>query len=488
MSPSYNKASRLSIIVAALAILAYFASLQFSFATFLDPDSYYNIAVSRFIKESGFHYQFHWAQLSTLKDSFSDRDLLLHILNIPFLYLCRSDILAGKCAVVFYAALFICVYLYVLRKYLPDFWAAVFLLLPFSSWIFSSYFLELRSVTLANILLISGIYCIINKKFLWVFLISFLYALGHTSFFLLILFALICEALRWLGKEGFSRKNIYAVLAGAVSGCLIHPNFPHNLFNLYLNGILVPLYTFAGIDIGFSGETKALGLLYAVINNLALILALIMSLCAAIFTKKKMSLASRMWLYPSLVCLGLALISMRYWYQANALFFVFFASYARDWLKNKSGKVLIALYLVIVAALFPFSRRQLMRMTAYLTLRNSHYEDVGRWMRKHIPAGKTIYHSYWDDAAYFLCFNPKDNYLNINDPIYMFYRYPRELEIINNLSLGRVGNPAEVISRIFKADYGYVRKQEPLYRQIKEKPGYFKILYEDGEGAVFTIL
>lgn len=488
MSLSYNKASRLSIFLVASAILAYFASLQFSFPAFFDPDSYYNIAVSKFIKELGFHYKFHWAQFSTLKDSFSDRDLLLHILNLPFLYLFGNGILAGKCAIVFYMALFIIVYLYVLRKYLLDFWVAIFLLLPFFSSIFSSYFLELRSATLVNILLVSGIYCLINKKFWGIFLVSFLYALGHTSFFMIILFALICEALRYRASGSFWLRNIYASLAGAISGCLIHPDFPANLFNVYLNSILVPLYTIAGIDIGFSGETKALDIRSAMINNYALILALAISLCLSIFLRKKMSLASRMWFCSSLVYLVLASISMRYWYQANALFFVFFASYIYDWLKNKTGNILIGLYLVIVLAVFPLSLRQLMAFTTYSTVRNSHYENTGRWMQKHIPPAQTIYHSYWDDASYFLYFNPKNNYLNTNDPIYMFYRYPVEFEIMNNLSLGRVGNPKEVISRIFKANYGYLRKQEPLYRQIKESPLSFKIIYEDQEGALFTIL
>jgi hypothetical protein len=120
--------------------------------------------------------------------------------------------------------------------------------------------------------------------------------------------------------------------------------------------------------------------------------------------------------------------------------------------------------------------------------RSSRFEHVGRWMALAIPPGKTIYHSYWSDSPYFLCLNPKDKYIDVLDPIYMIWPYPREYGLLKELSLGKVDKPAAAISKIFKADYGYVHKSEPLYRQVLSSPQYFKIIYEDIEGAVFELI
>jgi hypothetical protein len=109
-------------------------------------------------------------------------------------------------------------------------------------------------------------------------------------------------------------------------------------------------------------------------------------------------------------------------------------------------------------------------------------------MKNNIPEDQTIYHSNWEDSSYFICLNPKNNYINTNDPIYMFYLYPKESALLNSLSMGRAANPHEALASIFKARYGYVRKEEPLFRQVLFDKRHFKILYEDYIGAVFEVL
>ena len=117
---------------------------------------------------------------------------------------------------------------------------------------------------------------------------------------------------------------------------------------------------------------------------------------------------------------------------------------------------------------------------------NSHYELMGNWMAKHIPPEKTIFHSGWSDSPYFICFNPKDYYLVVLDPIYMYHYSPEIYEAYNNLSNGWFENPYDVLNETFKAEYGYVNKGYGLYNQMKENDK-FKILFEDPFGAIFQL-
>jgi hypothetical protein len=489
-----NGSSKFILGLGITCAFLYVVYLQFLSPAFCDPDSYYHIAVSNFIKSYGLHYPFHWVQFSSFKDSFSDKDILFHVFNLPFLFLTDNLVLAGKYAFIFHAGLFIFAYVFILKKYLPDFLAAVFLLFPFSSSTFSAYFLQLRPATPANIFLILGIYFLINKRLAGLFIISLLYALTHISFLMITVVAFACEILRWLIKKDFFAKNIYVTFAGVICGCLIHPDFPRNLFSLYLNGIVVPLYGLTGTDLGFGSEMQAFDTTFTFISNFTVFLGLNVIIWLTFLAKRTLSLATSVWFASTGIYLFLAFFGNRYWYQANVLFFIFFASCLNDWAEDKGWasfmqrlKFPAALYFIISLVFFVPNLKQLKGFMEFSCTRSMHFENAGRWMNKNIPADQTIYHSYWTDSPYFICLNPKDNYINALDPIYMFYRYPRELKLLNELSLGRVDKPYEAIGRIFKAKYGYLNKFEPLYRQINDYPRYFKILYEDNEGIVFAL-
>jgi hypothetical protein len=230
------------------------------------------------------------------------------------------------------------------------------------------------------------------------------------------------------------------------------------------------------------------------IGNSSLFLSLPVVFWAALLAKRKASFDTFLWFACAGVYLFLAIFGNRYWYQANVLFFIFLASFLRDWARGERWakfmqkfKFPIITYLIIVFLSLAPGLKQLNSFLEFFCARGVQLERVGRWMEKNIPPQETVYHSYWSDSPYFICFNPKDNYINVLDPIYMFYRYPREFDLLNELSLGRVDKPYEAIRKIFKARYGYVNKFEPLYRQLKDYPSYFKIIYEGGEGVVFQL-
>lgn len=487
--------SSFALFVVLLAVLSFFVYLQFITPVFYDEDSYYHVAVARFIKDFGPHYKFHWAQFSTFKDAFSDKDFLFHISIIPFLFLSDNIVLAGKYAVIFYNILFFVIYIFILKKYLPGFLVALLLLVFPLSTTFSTYFLCLRSFTLANILTVLGIYCLINKRWLKLFILSLLYSLSHISFFMVIIFAFACEIIRYIVNKEFFRRNIYAALSGIILGCLIHPHNPNNWLSLHLNGVLVPLYTLGGVKLGFGAEFFSLASKWVLINNLPLFISLNIILWSMFLIRPKLSLPTVVWWGCTNIYLLLSFFSNRYWYVTTVLFFIFFASYLKDWIGAREARQLlpkinlsICVYLIFILVFLSAIIKGLREYMDFYIGLNTHYENIANWMRKHIPAGETIYHAYWSDSPYFICLNPKNDYLVVLDPIYMFYSHPQEYLVYKDLEFGRLNNPAEAFKKVFKVEYGYTRDDNMLYRQISGDDKHFRVLYKDNLGIIFKVL
>lgn len=485
--------STLTLIIVFLCVVGYCVYLQFLSPTLYGTDSYYHAAVARFIKDFGPRYHFRWTQFSTFNDFFSDKGFLFHLLVVPFLYLTDNIVLAAKYAVIFYNILFILIYIMILKRYLPNFLVALFLLLPFLSVVFSIYFIYLRPATLMNILIILGIYCLINKKWQYLFFISLAYSFSHLSFFILIIFAFICEIIRYIRSREFFLKNIYAVLVAVLLGFLIHPNNPNNLLNFYLNGILVPFHVLTNRGIMFGSEFYTASVKIIFSTNYGLFLTLNIVVWFSFLSRIRLKLATLVWWACTNVFLVLSFLGNRYWYNVNVLFFIFFASYLNDWIGDRNWRaylkqinIFIAIYLIFTLLFNPF--KDFIQRTDAFIKKNYHYENVARWMNANIPEGETIYHSIWSDSAYFICLNPKNNYLVVLDPIYMIFHNGQAYLAYRDLYEGRISNPFELIRKMFKTSYGYTRKSTLLYPQVINNPDKAKIIYEDNLGVVFKII
>lgn len=478
-----------------LLLMAATIGVQFlSPDSFYDNDSYYHAAVAGFIKDHGLRYDFRWAKFSTFASSFSDKDFLFHLLTVPFLYLVPEPMAAAKCAIAFYGLAFILLLLWLLRRYLP-LPLAVCLLCAF---LFTPscfvYFIVLRPLTLANILMLTGIWCLIYKKWRWLAVISALFALTHLSFFLLIFFAIGAEIVRYAREKEFYGKNILAASGGALLGCLLHPNFPHNLGALYLNGILVPWYSFKYANLDLGQELFPLTTRQLLLDNLPFFIAANIMIWLCIFRRSKISLATTIW-WGCLNCyLFLGLIGRRYWYPLNSLFVVFFASYLSDWqaeedrLQRPAVQAAFAIGTLLVCVLmFPHLQRVYHVRASVEQRRGSHYRRVGEWMKTHIPAGATIYHSSWDESPLFIFYDPTHSYLVVLDPVYMYAYDPQLYRKYLALKQGKMSKPCEIVARDFGLRYLYTRKDVGLYQQLLREEGDFQVRYEDGMGILVEL-
>jgi hypothetical protein len=257
----------------------------------------------------------------------------------------------------------------------------------------------------------------------------------------------------------------------------------------------VPLYTITRLKLDFGAEFNPVPSNIAFLNNFTVFFILNFVLWVSFFVKKRWGLSTLVWLAASNIYLGLSFFGNRYWYQTNVLFCVFFASYLKDLIDGVEVKRLAAkaslfilVYLAASAILFPINLGRVKEQIHFYTVHGLNYKRAGEWMKANVPAGETIYHSSWSDSPYFICFNPKNNYLTVLDPIYMFYGYPKVFKTHQDLIWGRVEKPYEPLRDVFKVNYGYTRREAPLYFQISQDKNHFKIVYEDNTGIIFKLI
>ena len=97
---SSEKISYLCLALAFGFVVWYFIALEWINPYLNEYDPYYHVAATKFLKEKGPNYDFRWAQFTTFKTSFADKEYLLHVLTLPFLYVTDNLIQAGKYAIV----------------------------------------------------------------------------------------------------------------------------------------------------------------------------------------------------------------------------------------------------------------------------------------------------------------------------------------------------------------------------------------------------
>ena len=74
------------------------------------------------------------------------------------------------------------------------------------------------------------------------------------------------------------------------------------------------------------------------------------------------------------------------------------------------------------------------------------------------------------------------------DPIYMYYPFPDQYKIYQDIREGRLARPDLALTRVFNTRYGYVRVNTGLAGQIIKDREHFKILYANRWGFIFRVL
>ena len=495
-----------------LGCLILFSVLQFSFSGYLGHDAYYHAKTAELIAEQGGLLEsFPWLQYTILRDQFVEHHLLLHVILIPFVTL-LPPILGGKIFTVLTATLMAMTFYWLLRKLsvkVPWFWS---LLLLFSSSAFIFRLNLLRAQNLALIFLFLGVYALVKRKKIALFIISFLYVWLFDGFIFLGLVALIYSLTDiiyyYRENKGQRLKKILVSLiplaifvAGVIASTLLNPYFPHNVRHLYFHLYQVAMHnSFSDLPVG--GEWGSASLADLAKSSLFILIFYIASISLMItqIVKKGIGRLRRLdyFLLATATCfLILTLVAQRI-IEYSTPFIVLAAAgiIGRFWLKyrvdikNIASKLIkaknirqlalisiLAVFLVLYVGFIPIGNIDQMR--DYVKNHTSGYPEAAGWLQDNTPAQSIIYHVDWSDFPFLFYYNTHNYYISGLDPNFML-EYNKNVftkwnKIFKQEELQRMYS---TIKYDFRADYLLVTDKFPQIQEHTKQDPRFKEVYQ----------
>lgn len=488
---------RLVYIISIILVVIVIFQVQFSQPDIIGADGQLHARMSEMILQTGLLRNFPQAHFSWFNFRFSDKDFIYHLLLIPFIF--STGLTLGTKIAAFLLTLLLFYLVLVVSKKNSGYAGAI---LSMSVLLLSAQFMrdmaEARPFVVAIALTVIGIHLVINQKSNILGIICLLYGMTHLSAWIIPVFAVIYEIYIWINEGKYNTKLVFLSWGGYLFSFLLHPNFPNNIWFMYLNGILVPWYALQGgvLELGaefFPLSTKDILIRYPMFIGSAL-----MIFSAFLIFPEKIRKSTVGWAIASLFLGLMALISTRnltHFYPIYTIFIVSFAGdifhkidHTRTVSIDRFLSIFIPLFGIIVLGSAWMTISFLKQMLFDESLYTMHFINMSTVIRSKIPPGSRIFHSNWSDSQYLIGFAPNYEYFVTFDPIYMFTYNKQLYDEYRQISFGNSIDPYIGLTRDFDTYYGYVGKNyfQGLINQIRAD-NRFSILAEDDLGLLFKV-
>jgi len=459
------RAASFAVVAAALITFAGVAWVLAPLPNLFDVDSYFHLAVARKFAQEGLGGGLPWARFSVMAERFGDKELLFHVLLIPFARLDGDT--GGKLAIALLnAAIAAMLARQAVRALGP--WG---LLLPvwllFSAGDYVSRLLRLRPELLSLIELLLAVELASTRRYRVLGLLAVVFPLSHTAFQLLPVLAVA-----WFLADGLRERRwewalpAYVAL-GTVVGLFIHPHFPQNVVVWYAQNVLHARLPLPDAGFEFAHNTFSSALL---LNR-----GWWASLAALWLARRKegpaagepVSTQARYLLVAALV------FGVLYAYLSRfATYFVPFATLALldhlrargerpgAWVRLPGRWRLPSLAFALAAALLSL---QTVTMMGSL-FRLSHAYDAGRHaegraLSAALPPGAAVA-ATWLETEMYVYYAPQARYLNVLDPVFMAARDPGRYALTRAIFEGREPDLPYAVKINLASDYLALSQEE----------------------------
>jgi len=488
--------------------------IQFVSPAIIGNDAYYHIRWSRMLRASLFSRAPHlpaftWLPLTVLRASeFVDQHFLFHVALMPFTL---GDLRIGaKLAAPLFAALgmtslFALLVIYQVRHR----WLWLLPLL-----VGSEQFLYRMSMTrapsLSLVILAAGVYLLLERKFVLLAALAFVFVWLYNMFPLIVAFAVAYAVAAWLAGRRIDLGPLYATAIGTALGLLINPYFPKD-FLLFAHHARMLLADTATIDVGgewYPFETwelltqNGLILLLALAALLALDLPSFLRPAGAGDTRSardegtargSMRSQDRRPLFFLLVAAGLLFMGLRwkrfveYWPPFLVLFAAFtFDAEQTEWPLSLRPRAIAAVLGVMMAAIGVWNVRG-----ARAELRDTDDPNAMRgaaaWLAGHTPAGSIVFNVDWAEFPELFYYDQHNVYVSGLDPRYLYDAQPDLWKVYDSITDGTEKHAAPLIRQRFGAEYVVARSDSTDFLNAAKASGDFDTVYSDDHAAVLHV-
>lgn len=196
-------------------------------ARLFDADAYLHLALARTIAAHGLVDHLEWARFSTLGHDYGDKELLFHLLLVPFVKLFDAE-LGGKLALALICAA-IAASLWELGIRAIGRFGFLIPIFVFGSGSFMLRAIRLRPELLSLSLALWVVWALAERRYRLAALLAFAFALAHTAFHSLLALTILFVVWQRWSERRWEWQLLAAVAGGIAFGLLAHPQFPNNL-------------------------------------------------------------------------------------------------------------------------------------------------------------------------------------------------------------------------------------------------------------------
>lgn len=464
-----NRPRWVGIVAAAAAVIGYFVLLRLLAPNPWDYDEYFHVGLAREL-HNGMPESFHWTPFSLAYEHFADKELLFHVLLMPFTGLSiERATLAGA---VIGQLLVVGAFAWVLWR-LRVAYAPVYLLaLTAMGTTFVSRMAMCRPHhgELGFSVLFLGL-LVLEAPPLALAAVAAIFGLFHVSGWLPIAFAILWLLAARFDPAAPARRrwiDVAATALGWAAGQLLHPAFPHNLRLLWAVNVTVLNKARAGeqaLRSQIGAELQPLESRLVPDQWPALLAAAVLLVL----------LATRpAWRRPQVLLIaGLAMLSLlsglflyrRFFELAAPLALLSIAVGSRlpeNPLRRQAARAaLVAVVaLILVGNLFTFSR-----LRQYRTGQFAPPRAMAEWLAEHGRRGDRVFTTNWADSAPLFYYAPQLQSLVTLDPTFFLIADPERFRLYVNIVKGREAEPARAIRERFGARWVTVWKV-PAYKSF----------------------
>lgn len=493
----------IEIFLVFITVFGVFFALEFNVNNpyFSGYDSFYHVGMAEYIMKDGLPHQFPYLQFTTLNQNFTDNHLLFHLLLIPFIKIFGSVVGPKIFIVLCFALIFVALYI-LLRKFklawaLP-FTAAAFLLEP-SDFYFRQAFV--RDPTPSLLFLMLALWLLIEKRWLALTILGFLYGWLYTGggFLFLIVLLVIYGAVTLALKKRFNYRLIIFPIAATVLSLIINPYFPANIKSIFLQ----VWQTGIGAKNYVGGEWAPYETWFWFTISYVPIIIWLGAIILALYKKARISRLGWTVFLFSIFLLFLEWKSKRfveYWPFFAILSGIMLAGKEIEvWGKNAfsskrqpnlyfaSGALVVCIIVGYVYASSEWSRAW-HDTASNLDFNVPAAQEAHNFLISNSNAGDIVFTDDWDVFPLYFFLNQKDYYIVGLDPEFMNQYNPnlyREFAAISS------GMDTENLARIktdFRAKWVIVASDHPEFQQnLESQPDLFTPVFQNQEYTVFQV-
>jgi len=532
----------LQMLAALVLIGAVMMRIEFAGPAILDNDGYYHIRWSKLLRESAPHLpKFTNLPLTTLSEErYVDHHFLFHVLLIPFTF---GDLrLGAKLAAAVFSTLGIAMCFWVLVAYRVRFRWLWIVPLVASSEPFLYRMAMTRDPSLSLLVLGLGSYIILERRWVLLGILGFVFVWLYSLFPLLLAFAAAYTIALYIGQRRVDLRAPLAACAGIGAGLIVNPYFPKNI-TLFIEHVKMKLSSTYAVDVGvewYPYET------WVILGGSAVAFAIFfVALLAFDFRHRSKDIKPLFFLIVSSMLLLIAFKSRRfieYWPPFAVLFAAFTITPrlsrifpgrsgsrlscretdASDVLEGEqvSGlgdtvragiaatptgmrqtpvpgqlmrrrdRVIVAIAAAVITQALVFGMISNVEEAGKEVATEqdpSAFEGAGHWLAEHTPPGSMVFNTDWDEFPMLFYYDTNNSYIVGLDPTYLYDRDHDMWKEYAEITLGNVEDPGPAIRERFGADYVVTDNAHSDFMETVDQSGGFEKVFSDKYTTVLRV-